>query len=334
MSDEAGFLQTIITDPDDDAPRLVYADWLEEHGQTERAEFIRVQCELAKLPEDDVRRPGLEDRERSLLRSHEKEWNPFGRQIRGPEFRRGFAESLNVFAGIFLRRVKHIFGAAPVRELRLGDLGGDRPARLAACPFLERVRSLHLHCRVSPHPHSGFSDDLRVRDAGLQAIIASPHLTRLTTLELPGAGVTAEGARALVTAPSLAELRSLDLMSNDLRAEGARALAAGPYPARLTVLSLGYNDLGDEGAATLARAPRLAHLEELDLGGNGITAAGAQALAGSPHLASLRVLRLACVYPIVRNWTMAEGGNPLGAEGIRALVTSPHLVRLRHLDLH
>ena len=45
--DEAAFLRTIIDAPDDDGPRLVYADWLEEHGETARAEFIRVQCELA-----------------------------------------------------------------------------------------------------------------------------------------------------------------------------------------------------------------------------------------------------------------------------------------------
>jgi uncharacterized protein (TIGR02996 family) len=28
----------------DDTPRLIYADWLEDHGQPELAEFIRVQC--------------------------------------------------------------------------------------------------------------------------------------------------------------------------------------------------------------------------------------------------------------------------------------------------
>lgn len=39
----------IIAQPKDDLPRLVLADWLEEHGQPELAEFIRVQCELAKV---------------------------------------------------------------------------------------------------------------------------------------------------------------------------------------------------------------------------------------------------------------------------------------------
>ena len=41
MSDNEAFVRAIAEHPDDDAPRLVYADWLEEHGQPERAEFIR-----------------------------------------------------------------------------------------------------------------------------------------------------------------------------------------------------------------------------------------------------------------------------------------------------
>ncbi|HVK16992.1 MAG TPA: TIGR02996 domain-containing protein [Fimbriiglobus sp.] len=47
-ADERALIQAIIAAPDDDLPRLVYADWLEEHGRPERAEFIRVQCELAQ----------------------------------------------------------------------------------------------------------------------------------------------------------------------------------------------------------------------------------------------------------------------------------------------
>ncbi len=49
MTDRAALLRSILAAPDDDAPRLVYADWLDENGEPERAEFIRVQCELARL---------------------------------------------------------------------------------------------------------------------------------------------------------------------------------------------------------------------------------------------------------------------------------------------
>jgi uncharacterized protein (TIGR02996 family) len=44
---EAAFLAHVLANPDDDTPRLVYADWLDEQGQDARAEFIRVQCALA-----------------------------------------------------------------------------------------------------------------------------------------------------------------------------------------------------------------------------------------------------------------------------------------------
>lgn len=41
-------LAAVLAAPADDLPRLVLADWLDEHHQPERAEFTRVQCELAK----------------------------------------------------------------------------------------------------------------------------------------------------------------------------------------------------------------------------------------------------------------------------------------------
>src|SRR5689334_13851092 len=45
MDDRSALLAAIVAAPDDDAPRLVYADWLDEHGDPDRAEFIRHQIE-------------------------------------------------------------------------------------------------------------------------------------------------------------------------------------------------------------------------------------------------------------------------------------------------
>ena len=42
--------QAIFDEPNEDAHRLAYADWLEQNGQAERAEFIRTQVEIAQLP--------------------------------------------------------------------------------------------------------------------------------------------------------------------------------------------------------------------------------------------------------------------------------------------
>jgi hypothetical protein len=53
---------------------LVFADWLDEHGESARAEFIRVQCELETSKLAKTRRKELRLRERALLDAHRHEW--------------------------------------------------------------------------------------------------------------------------------------------------------------------------------------------------------------------------------------------------------------------
>jgi len=43
MTDEAGFLAAIAAEPTDDLRRLAYADWLDEHGEPAKAEFLRLE---------------------------------------------------------------------------------------------------------------------------------------------------------------------------------------------------------------------------------------------------------------------------------------------------
>ena len=73
MTEEEAFLTAVCERPDDDAPRLIFADWLEERGDP-RGEFIRVQCIQARMAEGDKRRHGLRAREQELLQIHRKEW--------------------------------------------------------------------------------------------------------------------------------------------------------------------------------------------------------------------------------------------------------------------
>lgn len=49
MTDGNALLAAILAYPDEDTPRLMYADWLQENDQPDRAEFIRVQIELARM---------------------------------------------------------------------------------------------------------------------------------------------------------------------------------------------------------------------------------------------------------------------------------------------
>jgi uncharacterized protein (TIGR02996 family) len=109
MNQEQAFREAIREAPSDDAPRLAYADWLDEQGVTAgavHAEFIRVQVALARLPDDDPRRPGLERREQDLLEVHRDEWLaelPAWARQESCEFRRGFVGAASITAEQFLR---------------------------------------------------------------------------------------------------------------------------------------------------------------------------------------------------------------------------------------
>lgn len=87
----AAFLASIRSSPTDDSPRLIFADWLEEHGQVERGEFIRVQVELAARRKAKGLRPEarelpdgcleLADRECELLTDNYLAWTDDIRRV-------------------------------------------------------------------------------------------------------------------------------------------------------------------------------------------------------------------------------------------------------------
>ncbi len=71
MPDHDAFLRTILDRPDENGPRLVYADWLEEHGDTRRAELIRVQIQMVRIPDRYGKHwHQLKSRQDVLLKSH------------------------------------------------------------------------------------------------------------------------------------------------------------------------------------------------------------------------------------------------------------------------
>lgn len=75
MNDEAALLAAIRADPGADTPRLVYADWLDDHGDTARAEFIRLQVSRARAKRR-VKAAESIDREIVLARKHWRTWLP------------------------------------------------------------------------------------------------------------------------------------------------------------------------------------------------------------------------------------------------------------------
>ena len=145
MPTEADFLAAVIADPDDDAPRLIYADWLDENGQDERAEFIKAQVAIARtIPTDHTRRApeegcpclfcALRRREGELLDRHWTEWaadlragyclnlytgTPLSPPNRAILFRRGFVHAVTCAAADWLAHGDAVLAAQPVREVRL-----------------------------------------------------------------------------------------------------------------------------------------------------------------------------------------------------------------------
>src|SRR4051812_31182343 len=102
MNLQDAFLQAVRAAPDEDAPRLLYADWLDERGEHGHAEVIRLQCELARAAEDDPRHDDLTKRSAALEKAHAKAvlrplraaLNRPRRQLTHWKFRRGFLEEL------------------------------------------------------------------------------------------------------------------------------------------------------------------------------------------------------------------------------------------------
>src|SRR5262245_54635039 len=97
MNLQNAFLRSILDAPEDDVPRLVYADWLEDNGDPGRSEFIRTQVRLAQLPPDVPVRAALAEREQALLREHSRRW---AEPLLGLDwhwrFARGFIEAIQI----------------------------------------------------------------------------------------------------------------------------------------------------------------------------------------------------------------------------------------------
>jgi uncharacterized protein (TIGR02996 family) len=321
MSDQQGLLRDICDRPDDDGPRLIYADWLDDHGEHDRADFIRLQLRLATAPEFDP----------DFVRARHLRWelffgHPFRRALpalpaglRWPDqpFQRGFPEVVAADkVSAFLDGAEQLFAIAPIRhlELDLRNCRGPFVPRLAYSPWLARLRSL----------------DLKLGELGaipMRRLGESPHATGLERLALPFGGVVPAGVEALVDSPLFPRLTELDLHNTDYAAPVGPMFAAAvervSVPCRLEKLSLRSTRFGPQDVEPLASSPALSSLKELDLSecsyDRMLGEAGYRALVQSPHLRQLHTLRL------------AKTGPQLG--GLRALLESPALKNLRELDL-
>jgi uncharacterized protein (TIGR02996 family) len=257
MTYEDAFLEAIIEAPDDDTPRLIYADWLEENARPARAEFIRAQIEAFSLPPGDPRRKEREDRAEALRREHERAWlGPLRAWLIGWRFQRGLVERVAVNAQTLLKHACTLFQMAPIHHAeihRAEKFGGE----LTKCPQMARLTSLRIH---------------KLFAADTFSLIASPYLGNLTALDLRENGIGDAAVEELASSALLAQLVRLDLACNSIHDAGAQALAESPHAGRLEWLNLSRNHIEDMGAAALVESKALGKLRMLRLTGFGIGA--------------------------------------------------------------
>lgn len=171
--DWPAFIAAIVADPDDDTARLVAADFLEENGDAERAAFIRIQIELARLVAvgegKGLEVDHLRAKERVILGPLSLCWkfwaaeacpelvtmpsrggrDPLeGMTVQGAErltWRRGFVEGVACSAEAWFRHGLAVRQRNPVRNLSLTAVGElTRSQWYAMMPALRGLRLLFL----------------------------------------------------------------------------------------------------------------------------------------------------------------------------------------------
>lgn len=290
MTQEEAFLLDILEHPEDDAVLLIFADWLQENGDPDRGEFIRLRVSAHSSPLQSAH----EAREQDLLRRNWERWVAPLAQLVGQEryepwlrvnqpvltsrvlshFRGGFISALVLEAMTFLANAEAIFRLAPLT--RLGFHGaGEKCDRLVACPELRWARELE------------FLDYFRapLGPADMAALAGSAFLGRLTSLRLYRNNLGDRGLEALTRAVWLPGLAHLDLTENGLSANGMACLVRCKRLNNLRVIRLSGNQLGDEGARRLVCAPWRAGLTHLFLDRTELTEVGERALRKEmPHV--------------------------------------------------
>jgi uncharacterized protein (TIGR02996 family) len=308
-------LHEIRAAPEDDGPRLVFADHVAAR-YPEHAELIVAQCR--GLPDADVRA-----RFDATLPEDQRD----------RRFERGFAtDRCDCPAETFLAHHELLFRINPANGALSLQYASGHVAQLAMSPALRRYTDVrfydtYLHdgaaAQLARSPHLGQLAYLGLRDTSLdddmlRAILTSRAYPRLTGLDLgnirEGQDYTLAGLEALPDALFAGALRSLDLDRMWFDDEVVEVIARLPA---LVELSLSSSRLGDAGMTAFAALPQ--RFTSLRLDDCGFGEAGAVALAASPVLSAVTYLDLE--------------GNELGERGHVALVRSPHLGPLRTFTL-
>jgi uncharacterized protein (TIGR02996 family) len=149
MPDDPAFIRMIAATPDDDAPRLVYADVLEERGDAAsvaRAEFIRVQCERARLVPDSPPWRVLWRRDADLL-DWARKWRAELPAIDGIQyggFHRGFIDHVTADGEPLAQHFRLLLDTVPLRKATLAKTNTHAARKIAVSSELTELIELEL----------------------------------------------------------------------------------------------------------------------------------------------------------------------------------------------
>ena len=149
-SEHDALRNAVLANPDDDLPRLVFADWLDENGDPDGARFIRSQIALAALPEWDpqavaLRRTQLEwDLSEAWQRDLPKLSSDRGLYwVDQSLFRRGFAHFIRVpMLRSLQQELPELLNAAPIQRLGLYAATLEHWKEFVASPWLPLIREI------------------------------------------------------------------------------------------------------------------------------------------------------------------------------------------------
>lgn len=303
----------ICAEPDDDTPRLAFADFLEEEGGKEnmaRAEYIRAAVRIAReerwsIPWRELKQK-TERCESKYVQLAQKKRLSWVAHLKGRvaawDFERGFIGHITVYSKRFVAEGQKFFAEDPIRSVKFVKLS----AKSGSVP--------------------------------VAVLFASPSLCRARRLGFDGSGLAGRELELLGDSPHVKGIRSLSLGGENPFSEAAIPMLLKKLRG-LNELHLIWNTaFSDAHSRAIAECRDLARVAILDLNRAAVTGAGVVALVSSRFAAGLTRLNLAPEIDIdvdggPRSTPFQRATRKAGVMIAEAIAASKSLAKLRELDL-
>lgn len=253
--EERAFLYRIISDPDNDAPRLIYADWLEEHGRDDRAELIRLQIKLTELDPDDKEYERIELRCNELIDLNREEWQGFtpdksiSNYNKSLVFERGFVKEVTVGCLKELNHLEEILSIHPATQLHIwGGL-----SELPDWPFLSRIRELT------------FGDGELNTIEKVRAILESPFLTSIRKFNFIYCALEESDLEYLGSHPKFQKLEAIENLFSKTTGARILQLLQSPNTTRLKLFDFPDINFSIQEFDAVLKCPFIPHIESLSI---------------------------------------------------------------------